>query len=163
MCWSDGRVHMDVQFHHPPQDWEREAFDLFINMVYSLTVWGIGLDKFCQKLARNSGFEVRGIYLSFYPLILSFPWRMMWQLKVPSRVAFFSWLASLGKILTTNNLLKMHILLFDWCYMCKSCGESVDHLILHCPIACELWSLVFYLFGIHWVMPHKVIELFESW
>ena len=114
---------MDVQFHHPPQDWEREAFDLFINMVYSTTVWGIGLDKFCQKLARNSGFEVRGFYLSFYPLILSFPWRMMWQLKVPSRVAFFSWPASLGKILTTNNLLKMHILLFDWCYMCKSCGE----------------------------------------
>ena len=47
--------------------------------------------------------------------------------------------------------------------MCKSCGESLDHLLLHCPIACELWSLVFYMFGIHWVMPHKVIELFESW
>ena len=27
----------------------------------------------------------------------------------------------------------------------------------------ELWSLVFCLFGIHWVMPQKVIELFESW
>ena len=39
----------------------------------------------------------------------------------------------------------------------------MDHLLLHCPIACELWSLVFCLFGIHWVMPHKVIELFESW
>ena len=36
---------------------------------------------------------------------------------------------------------------------------SMDHL-LHCPIACELGSLVFCLFGIHWVMPHKVIELF---
>ena len=47
--------------------------------------------------------------------------------------------------------------------MCKSCGELVDHVLLHCPIACELWSLVFYLFGIHWVMPHKVIKLFESW
>ena len=47
--------------------------------------------------------------------------------------------------------------------MCKNCGESVDHLLLHCPIACELWSLVFYFFGIHWVMPRKVIELFESW
>ena len=39
----------------------------------------------------------------------------------------------------------------------------MDHLLLHCPIACELWSLVFCLFGIQWVMPQKVIELFESW
>ena len=55
------------------------------------------------------------------------------------------------------------MLVLDWCYMCKSCGESMDNLLLHCSIACELWSLVFYLFGIHWVMPHKVIELFKSW
>ena len=26
-----------------------------------------------------------------------------------------------------------------------------------------MWSLVFCLFGLHWVMPLKVIELFESW
>ena len=47
--------------------------------------------------------------------------------------------------------------------MCKNCGESMDHLLLHCPIACELWSLGLCLFGIHWVMPLKVIGLFESW
>ena len=47
--------------------------------------------------------------------------------------------------------------------MCKRCGESVDHLLFHCPIAWELWSLVFYLFGIQWVMPHAVLELFEAW
>ena len=47
--------------------------------------------------------------------------------------------------------------------MCKRCGKSLDHLLLHCPIAWELWSLVFCLCGIHWVMPHIVIELFESW
>ena len=55
------------------------------------------------------------------------------------------------------------MLVLDRCNMCKNCRESVDHLLLHCPIACELWSLVFCLFGIHWVMPQKVIELFESW
>ena len=50
------------------------------------------------------------------------------------------------------------------CYsMGKRCGESVDHLLLHCSIAWELWSLVFCLFGIRWVMPHTVLELFEAW
>ena len=84
----------------------------------------------------------------------------MWQLKVPPRVAFFSWSASLGKILTTDNLLKRSIIVLDRCYMSKRCRESVDHLLLHCPIASELWSLVFCLFGLHWVMPLKVLEVF---
>ena len=47
--------------------------------------------------------------------------------------------------------------------MCKRCGELVDHLLLHCPLACKLCSLVFCLFGLHWVMSLMVIELFESW
>ena len=87
----------------------------------------------------------------------------MEKVTICPRVAFFSWSASLGKILTTDNLHKGRVLVLDWCYMCKKCGESVDHLLLHCSIACEMWSLVFCLFGIHWVMPQKVIELFESW
>ena len=47
--------------------------------------------------------------------------------------------------------------------MSKRCKESVDHLVLHYPIAYELWSMVFYLFGIHWVTLYKVIELSASW
>jgi hypothetical protein len=44
--------------------------------------------------------------------------------------------------------------------MCQSCGESFKHLLPHCSIARELWSLTFSLFGIQWVMPLKVIECF---
>ena len=134
-----------------------------MDIFYSSKVWGVGLDKVCWKLAKSGGFEVRSFYLSFYPPTLSFPWRLVWQSKVPPRVAFFSRLASLGNILTTDNLRKRSIIVLDWCYMCKRWGELVDHLLLHCPIAYKLWSLVFCLFGLHWVMPLKVFELFESW
>ena len=133
-------------------------------IVYSLKVRGVGLDKVCWKPARSWGsFEVRSFYLSFYPPTLSFPWRLVGQSKVPPKVAFFSWSASLVKILTTNNLHRRTIIVLDWCYMCKRWGELVDHLLLHCPIAYELWSFVFCLFGLHWVMPLKVVELFEFW
>jgi hypothetical protein len=47
--------------------------------------------------------------------------------------------------------------------MCKADGESVDHLLLHCPYAKELWDMIFALFGIHWVMPKRVIDLFNCW
>ena len=135
-----------------------------MGLVYSLIVWGFGPDKICWKPARNRGFEVRGYYSSFYPpTFVSFPWRMIWQSKVPPRMTLFSWSASLGKILTIDNLRKGRVIVLDWCYMCKRCGESVDHLPLHCSIAWELWSLVFCLFGIQWVMPHTIFELFEAW
>ena len=47
--------------------------------------------------------------------------------------------------------------------MCKRCGKSVDRLLLHCPIAYDLWSMVFCLFGMHWVMLYKVSEVSASW
>ena len=92
-----------------------------------------------------------------------FPWKLVWHSKVPPRVAIFSWAASLGKILSTNNLWKSGIIVLDWCCMCKRCGESVDHLLLHCPIDYELWTMVFCLFGLQWVMPKRVIDLFTAW
>ena len=107
MCWSGGRIHWDAKFCRPPPDWEQESFDLFMDMVYFTTVRGLGPDRVCWKPARSRGFEVRGFYLSFYPsTLLSFPWRMIWNSKVPPMVAFSSWSASLGKILTTDNLRK---------------------------------------------------------
>ena len=89
----------------------------------------------------------------------SLPWRSIWKPKVPSRVTFFVWTAALGNILTIDNFGKQKILTLDWCCMCKRNGESVIHLFIHCPIAFDLWSMVFTLFGTHWVMPKTVVEL----
>jgi hypothetical protein len=36
----------------------------------------------------------------------SFMWKSIWKVKVPPRVAFFVWTATLGKILTLDNLRK---------------------------------------------------------
>ena len=37
--------------------------------------------------------------------------------------------------------------------MCKAGAESVNHLLFHCPVARELWNMIFSLFGVSWVMP----------
>ena len=47
--------------------------------------------------------------------------------------------------------------------MSKVGGESVNHLLLHCPVALELWDLVLALFGVAWVMPKGVEELLCCW
>ena len=78
--------------------------------------------------------------------------------KVPPRAAFFVWTVALGKILAIDDLRKK-VWITDWCYMCKCNGESIDHPLLHCPIASDLWSMFLGLFGVYWVMPKSVVEL----
>lgn len=49
------------------------------------------------------------------------------------------------------------------CCMCKRDEEMVDHLLMHCTLAREMWDFVFALFGIYWVMPRRVIDLLACW
>jgi len=77
-------------------------------------------------------------------------------------VDFFVWTAALGKILTHDKLRKMNVVVTEWCCMCNKSGESIEHLLLHCEVACDLWSYVFTLFGVKWIMPQMVLEL-TSW
>uniref|UniRef100_A0A2N9GAU4 Reverse transcriptase zinc-binding domain-containing protein n=1 Tax=Fagus sylvatica TaxID=28930 RepID=A0A2N9GAU4_FAGSY len=94
----------------------------------------------CWKPARSKGFQVKSFYTQLTsPSLGFFPWKSIWKAKVPPRVAFFIWTAAaLGKILTADNLRRRGITVVSWCYMCKADGESVDHLLLHCPYAKEL-------------------------
>lgn len=39
----------------------------------------------------------------------------------------------------------------------------IDHLLLHCPVASDVWSFIFALTGIIWVMPKFVLELLVCW
>ena len=117
----------------------------------------------CWKLNKSRGFKVGGYYrLSCPSNWVHFPWKIIWRSKIPPRAAFFS-SAVLGRIFTTDNLWKRDIIVVDWSVMHKRNGENVDHPPLHFPIAHEMWSLVFCLFGIHRVMPLQAMDLLASW
>jgi hypothetical protein len=93
----------------------------------------------------------------------SFPWRSIWKVKVPLRVSFFVWTTTLRRTLTMDNLRRKCIIVVGLCSMCKHSGESVNHLFLHCEVAQVLWSMVFSLFVVTWVMPEGVLELLACW
>ena len=72
-----------------------------------------------------------------------FPCKSIGKVKVPWKVAFFTWTTAKGKILTLDNLRKRNICIVNRYCMCKSDEESVDHLLFHCSYAYNLWSFVF--------------------
>ena len=46
--------------------------------------------------------------------------------------------------------------------MCCAAEESIDHLLLHCSTASQLWSLVFSTFGLALVQPGSVVSVLRS-
>ena len=92
-----------------------------------------------------------------------FPWKSVRQTKAPSRVALVTWTVYLGKILTLNNLRKRQVIVINRCCTFKRDRESVDHLLIHSDVASALWSAIFSRFGLAWVMPGRVPDLWASW
>jgi hypothetical protein len=124
-----------------------------------------GVYRICWIPSKRKFFEVRSFVVlsnssNRYEVgCSSFPWKGIWKVKVPLQVSFFVWTASLGKILTLDNLCKRGLIVVNWCCMCKRSGESINHLFLHCEVARTLSSVLFTLFGVKWVMNGKVLDL----
>jgi hypothetical protein len=152
--FRNGKLHWEISFSQNVEDWELEFLSSFMDLIYSLTLDGNGMDKLCWNGMKHSGFTVQSYYRCLSPSFTKFLWKAVWKPKVPSQVACFIWTAVLGKIPIIDNLGKRNMVLVNRCCLCKACAESVDHLLLHCPLAMELWDLVLSLFGVSWVMPH---------
>ena len=82
-----------------------------MNVIYGVSLRGIGEDKMCSTPIKSRGSDVSNYYQALLGVsIQSFPWKSIWKQKVPSRIAFFVWIAALGTILTIDNLQKKKVL-----------------------------------------------------
>ena len=64
MSFSNWRLHWDVQLSHPVQDWELESLSLFMEMIYSTSMWVMVLIKSVGSQLRG---EVSKILSFFIP------------------------------------------------------------------------------------------------
>lgn len=151
---ADGRVSWNPTFRRDLQDWELGDIGQLFELFYAQSVKGIGADRVVWAGTKNRVFSVKSYYLALKGSNgLIFPWKAVWKTKAPNRVAFFAWEAAREAILTGDNLRKRRKIYVNGCVMCKRDGESVNHLLLHCPVAWEVWNYLFRLANISWVMP----------
>ena len=93
---------------------------------------------------------------------MQFPRNLIWNSCIPTKVSFFAWEAWWGKVLTMDRLKKRDIYLASRCPLCER-EESLDHLLLHCTKTHELWTVVFAIFGVNWVVPSSIREPLLGW
>ena len=154
----------NVRLQRDPNDWELGVVDEFLRVLGSNLPHNENGDRMRWTLTKNGDFDIRSFYNKLRgPLPIIFPWKGVWKVKAPRRVSFFVWTAAWDKILTGDNLRERGLNLVDWCIMCRCNGETVDHLLLHCEKAFQLWSLVFRSFGISWVLPKSVADTLFGW
>jgi hypothetical protein len=116
--------------------------------------------SFVGYLPRDNCSTLDHTTITLFPMILLISLKSTWQNKVSLKVAFFAWSVALGKILNMDNLRKWHVIVVDWCCMCKKNEESVDHLLLHCKIVSALWNTIFSSVELAWIVPSRVVDLF---
>ncbi|KAG6729257.1 hypothetical protein I3842_01G018300 [Carya illinoinensis] len=158
------QIQWNINFSWAAHDWELNSFAAFYSLLYSLKRSNQHADLLWWKPTSKGCFSVRSFFTSLSQgSPIQFPWKKIWRHKAPPQAAFFVWNASLGKILTTDNLRKRRVIIVDWCCMCKKGGESVDHLLLHCEVARGLWNEILSRLDLGWVMPESVVAVLDCW
>ena len=161
---ENGRVAWNVTFARNFNDWELDSVASFLGLLQShIPSWGVDVGL-RWNLKKNGIFDIRSFYTALRVLPnVDFPWKSIWRIKAPCRACFFVWTAAWNRILACDNLHKRGYTLPSWCWLCCSNGETVDHLLLHCPVVAVLWSRSFQAFGVQWVLSVTVADLLFSW
>ena len=85
-----------------------------------------------------------------------------WKSKAPTKVCFFAWEATIGKIPTDDMLKRRNFGGPSRCSMCLEEEETVDHLLVLCWVSL-LWDLALSLIGISWVQSSNVRDVVVAW
>ena len=146
LCYQEGgnvRI-WNLRFHRDFHERELEDAYSFLECIHPRIPRGGGSDTSHWCLKGNGMFDTRSYYNIIRGVAASFfPWKGVWKAKIPKREAFFVWTAVHGQILTLDNLMVRGRILVNRCCMCHRNEETVDHLLLHCPIAHSLWVYMF--------------------
>lgn len=71
-------------------------------------------------------------------------------------VIFFTWETGREFILTINKLMKRGRIMANDCYLCEREAKSCNHILLWCPTMYKLWTMVYELLGISWVIVGSI-------
>ena len=135
-------------------NWELEEVETFLLILHNKKVLHTLEDKLFLREAKGGLFSVKFAYkflsdLEAHP----FPSKLIWKSWAPTKVGFYAWEASKGRILTLNQLKRRGKALANKCFLCVKEEETGKHLLLHYTKAKMLRNLFLAIFGVQWIFP----------
>lgn len=93
---------------------------------------------------------------------MDFNWQLLWELPLPPKLEVFLWRCLQGILPTQSNLNLRNWSPSLYCPCCCYVEESIDHVILQCPCAIDVWMVVKSELPYFFVPEEGVLEWFNS-
>lgn len=82
---------------------------------------------------KSGKFIVMSLYTALeLGTLVSFPSNFIWKAWVQSKVSFFAWEVTWGKVLALDQVQKRGRSLANRCFLCHTKEKSTDHLLIQC-------------------------------
>ncbi|WKA05140.1 hypothetical protein VitviT2T_023123 [Vitis vinifera] len=137
-----GQGGWNLRFLRDFNDWELEMIGNLLHVLRSYKP-SMEEDSVRWKGGRNGKFRVKEAYrVVTRPNDIGFPSRSIWVDSVPTKVAFYAWEATWGRVLTLDRLQKRGWQFPNCCFLCGCEEETVNHILIHCIVVRVLWDIV---------------------
>ncbi|WMV13212.1 hypothetical protein MTR67_006597 [Solanum verrucosum] len=156
----------NLKFRRPLNDWEVNRMVEFLNILERYKELSNREDKLLWAPDTQGRFSVGTAYRNSqrtHTQSSYWPWKMIWKVKVPFKVACFTWLLAKQVVLTQDNRMKKGLDLCSRCFFCECETETINHLFLHCKETVKLWQIFINKRGISWSMPGSIKEALACW
>ncbi|WMV11936.1 hypothetical protein MTR67_005321 [Solanum verrucosum] len=156
----------NLKFRRPLNDWEVNRMVEFLNVLERYKELSNREDKLLWAPDTQGRFSVGTAYRNSqrtHTQSSYWPWKMIWKVKVPFKVACFTWLLAKQVVLTQDNRMKKGLDLCSRCFFCECETETINHLFLHCKETVKLWQIFINKRGISWSMPGNIKEALACW
>jgi hypothetical protein len=120
-------------------------------------------DHFSWKFSSSGQYSSKSAYNTMFTGSIKFPaWRRIWKTWAPANCKFFIWLAINNRCWTSDRLAKRGLPHQAACPLCDQDVETINHILVSCVFAREVWSLVLNRI-IPAVRPPRIDSHFNSW
>ncbi|XP_026383594.1 uncharacterized protein LOC113279100 [Papaver somniferum] len=113
---------------------------------------------------RGEGFSVANAYSAMdLGGFLSFPYKQLWNPKIPLTVAFLVWTLCYNRAATLDKLHSAGLVQDSTCLFCGLHVETNSDLFLHCQTKNGIWDYFLKSFGVSWVHSLDVKRTIWEW
>jgi hypothetical protein len=121
-------------------------------------------DQYKWNLTHDGSYSSKSAYAAFFEGSIKFgPWRRIWKTWAPPRCKFFIWLVFHNRVWTADRLAKRNLPHPDACPLCDQEDETINHLLVGCVFARQVWSLVLQQLRLLQLAPQPSVTCFSGW
>ena len=144
---------------------ERELEEFF-------TLWGRmndlqlegGADRLEWRWERDGIYSAKSAYSAFFGGMTTDPtYEQIWRSRAPLSMKFFAWLVAKNRCWTADRLRKRGLHHPLRCPLCDQEQETIEHLLIGCVVAREVWHEVLQEWHMEEWMPGPDARLLEWW